>query len=68
MQDELVDLDDITNLENSEVFKFTLQASRPQEVHPELIVGLSFEFSLDLTVIERTGYTVLDVLSDIGGI
>ena len=68
MQDELVDLDDITNLANSEVFKLTLQASRAQEVHPELIVGLSFEFSLDLTVIERTGYTVLDVLSDIGGI
>ena len=31
-------------------------------------MGLSFENNLNLTVIERTGYTILDVLSDIGGI
>ena len=39
-----------------------------EEAYPEMLIGLSFESSLDLTIIERTGYTILDVLSDIGGI
>ena len=31
-------------------------------------MSLSFETSLDQTVIQRVGYTLLDLLSDIGGI
>ena len=33
-----------------------------------MITRLSFEVDLDLTVIQRIGYTILDILSDIGGI
>ena len=33
-----------------------------------MITILSFEFDLDLTVIQRIGYTIPDLLSDIGGI
>ena len=68
MQDELVNLDDITLLENSDVFQLTPKSTRAQENYEPLLLGLSFESNLNLTVIERTGYTVLDVLSDIGGI
>ena len=68
MQDELIDLDDVTKLENSDVFLLTPLSTRVEESYPELLMGLSFESNLDLTVIERTGYTILDVLSDIGGI
>ena len=37
-------------------------------MYPESYVMFSFELDLDKKVIERTVYTILDVLSDIGGI
>ena len=38
------------------------------EIKPELITALTFEVSLDLWKIKRTGYTVLDMLAQLGGI
>ena len=34
----------------------------------DLIVGFSVSLNNDLTVIERSGYTIVDLFSDIGGI
>ena len=33
-----------------------------------MVVTLTFEMDLDMYVIQRNGYTILDLLSDIGGI
>ena len=30
--------------------------------------GVTFEMSLDLLIVSRNGYTMLDILSDVGGI
>ena len=32
------------------------------------IFGITYEMSLDLIIVARNGYTVLDILSDVGGI
>ena len=42
--------------------------SRPKEFYPELVQAVSFYHNLDRTVIERVNYTILDVLSDVGGL
>ena len=41
---------------------------RPSYNEKHLIEGVMIQMSLDLTVVERTGYTVLDILADVGGL
>ena len=68
MQDLLVNLDDITKLENSNVLSLSALTKRPIDYAlPGEVAQLSFRMSLDQTVVTRNGYTVLDVLSDMGG-
>ena len=40
----------------------------PFPLEKDLIQGLYIQMDLDLTVIERSSYTILDVLSDVGGL
>ena len=40
----------------------------PRLQQTDLVQGIWIQLSLDLSVVERTGYTVLDVLSDVGGL
>ena len=40
---------------------------RPYETDPNIVASIVFEMNLDLEAISRTGYSVLDMLSDIGG-
>ena len=63
-----INLDHITELEDSSVFKIESKGNRPMDFDPTLIALVRFEMNLDLKIIERTGYTFLDYLSDIGGI
>ena len=42
--------------------------SRPEERVSNLVVLLSFEMDLNQYSIERAGYNILDMLSNIGGI
>ena len=63
LQDEVIDLDDITLLKDSSIFNLIRSTVRPMENRPEIIAALSFEQNLDLFKISRTGYTVLDLLS-----
>ena len=68
MQDLIVNLDDITKLENSEVFNLSPMIKRPIDgPKPGMVAQMTFEMSLDQTVVTRSGYTILDVLADIGG-
>ena len=69
LQDLVVNLDDITKLEDSNVFDMKPMLTRPlnPQSNPGLVMEMSFEMNLDQTVITRDGYTILDVLSDMGG-
>ena len=40
----------------------------PFPLEKDLVQGLYIQMDLDMTVIERSSYTVLDVLSDVGGL
>lgn len=68
LQDLAVNLDQVTELRDSSVFsiKYSHNVFRPLEL--DLIRGIQLQLNRDLTVIQRTGYTVLDLLSDVGGL
>ena len=69
LQDLAINLDDITKLEDSNVFDMKPLLQRPidAKLNPGLVWRMSFEMNLDQTVVTRDGYTILDVLSDMGG-
>lgn len=68
LQDNFFDFDQFTELSSEQVFKFELLPPRAYEKDPNLVVQVSFEVNLDLRLKHRFGYTVLDLLSDIGGV
>ena len=51
LQDELIDLDEITELSDSSVFEFQSLALRIEEKTEEMIIQISFEVDLDLKVL-----------------
>lgn len=63
-----MNLDQITELADSSVFKMEDMPFRPADHIEHQIFGFMFEMSLDLLVVARNGYNVLDLLSDVGGI
>ena len=63
-----MNLDDITLLQDAEPFKLNEIQTKSYEADTETLMDITFERSLDLLVIARAGYTVLDLISDIGGI
>ena len=68
LQDLAINLDSITQLEDSSVFKLEPLFPRSAEIEgPHLVAQVSFEMNLDVVRIARDGYTVIDMLSDIGG-
>ena len=62
------DLDSLTELEDASIFKLESMPSISFEENDFVIQGITIEMNLDLVVIARSGYTVLDYLSDVGGI
>ena len=66
----MINLDDLTELEDSTIFKFDSIPVRPYEKvdRSTVVMAISLERNLDLTVIVREGYTILDLLSDVGGL
>ena len=68
LQDEIVHLDDITKIEDDSIFKLEKLASYSYEKDSIVQMDITIEMNLDQGFIERTGYNILDVLSDIGGI
>ena len=68
LEEELIDLDQFTEYQISNIFEWKPQFSRAEERKPGIIIALSFEIDLDQTDIKRIEYTILDLLSDIGGI
>ena len=66
LQDLALNLDEVTELQDSSVFRLVLGFEYPS-FDPTLVGGISIGLSMDVTLIERKGYTLLDVLSDVGG-
>lgn len=49
------------------MFDFKPQTTRPYE-YPNIVLSIAIEASLNLKIIERTNYSVLDLLADVGGL
>ena len=68
LQDRDLNLDQLTLHEDKTVFKVETMPVRPYEKDVNVQMDISVEINLDLEVLARSGYTFIDVLSDIGGI
>ncbi len=60
-------LDEFTELESESIFKLESQPLLSYEKDYDTQVDITVEMNLDQVVIARAGYTVLDWISDIGG-
>ena len=58
----------MTLFQDNRLFKVLDQGKITDELNVNLVYGISFDVSRDLEVIKRNSYTVLDLLSDVGGI
>ena len=67
LQDLFVNLDEITELEDTSVFQIKYKGNRPYEKDPNLVTSLIVENNLSQLFISRVGYTSLDLISDVGG-
>ena len=67
LQDEAINLDELTELEDASIFKLDLMPMKPQEKDYNVQMDISIEMNLSQRVVARAGYTFLDYLSDIGG-
>ena len=63
----MVDLDDLTEYEDRTPFHFSTLPNRPQERNSSIVMQMTFEVGMTQQVILRHGYTILDLLSDMGG-
>ena len=68
LQDLSIDMDELTELKDSSVFTVRQADLMPYGFDDEVIQGIQIMMDLDLLVIQRSGYTVLDILSDVGGL
>ena len=68
LQDHFVNFDSLTELENDKVFSLVEMRQRPAQWDDDIIMNISFELSLDLLIVLRDGYTIIDIISDLGGI
>ena len=68
LQDKEIDLNQITLQDDNTVFKVEPLPIRSQEKDLNVQMEIQVEMNLDLAQLERSGYTIIDVLSDVGGI
>ena len=61
-------MDELTQLENKQIFKLTRKSFQPAEWKEWNQMQISIEMNLDVQSVSRSYYTLLDCLSDIGGI
>ena len=66
-QDELIDLDYITEFEDS-LFSIKKQDMLPRAKNPDVVMDILFEVSLDKHIVLRESFNLLDLLGDIGGV
>ena len=67
LQDEILNLDDLTEIEDDTVFALEQLPTKSYEKDYDVQLDITIEMNLDQLVIARDGYTFLDFVSDIGG-
>ena len=67
LQDEIVNFDDMTELEDETVFRLDELPIRSYEKDFDVQLDITVEMNLNQLVISRDGYTILDFISDMGG-
>ena len=68
LQDLHIDLDQLTELEDSSIFKFEKLPPQIINNRQEVMQMVSFEMNMDMDSVVRLSYTFIDMMSDIGGI
>lgn len=68
LQDELINLDEITEIANATNFLVTRGLSRSFEQNDITQMDLVFVRDLDYKKINRSQYSILDIISDVGGL
>ena len=68
LQDLALNLDELTELQDSSVFRLQEGSTQPIHDHRKILFGILIQMNMDQTLIERNGYTILDLLSDVGGL
>ena len=68
MQDQLFNFADLTKETDQTVFRIDPLPSASYEKHDGTQFDVTFERSLDLQLIKRSGYTLLDLISNVGGL
>ena len=68
LQDKDANLDDLTLLQDDSIFEIELKRSRTYEKGYDVQMDITVEMNLNLKTVDRTRYTFLDLLSDVGGI
>ena len=63
-----VNFDELTELTADSVFTLEQGFTRPFEMHREAVFALAIDVNPHLPVVSRSNYTVLDVMSDVGGL
>ena len=61
-------MDDLTQMENKQIFRMTRLPQIPAEVYDWTQMEISIEMNLDVWNVNRSYYSLLDCMSDIGGI
>ena len=62
-------LDEVTELTDSSVFRLVETYDKIQaHFETDLLEGLMLTIDMDQTIIQRNGYTLLDLFSDVGGL
>ena len=64
----MFNLDEVTELNDSSIFRLERDKIWLGYSEKDLLLGFSIQMNLDQILIGRTGYTILDVLSDVGGL
>ena len=67
LQDLRINLDDLTVLEDDELFKLEPIAARQYSYDDSGVMDISIEMNLDRTYLIRETFDTLDLLSDVGG-
>ena len=62
-----MNLDDLTELEDTSVFRLESLPTKSYEKDNDVQLDITVEMNLNQLVIAREGYTMLDFLSDTGG-
>ena len=68
LQDRIWQWSSWTKEDIMDIFKIHETKKRPYEFKDNVHLQITFEFDLDLTVIDRQVYSILDLLGDIGGL